>query len=33
MPPENLAEDILKKEERIAGIVREIKQALAQPGQ
>lgn len=28
MPPEKLVEDILKKEERIAGIMTEIKQIL-----
>jgi type I restriction enzyme M protein len=30
LPPEQLAEDILKKEERIAEIMREIKQVLLQ---
>ncbi|MDP3111383.1 MAG: hypothetical protein Q8M71_04705 [Thermodesulfovibrionales bacterium] len=28
MPPEQLVEDIMKKEERIAGIMTEIKQIL-----
>jgi hypothetical protein len=31
LPPEQLADDILKKEQRIAAILAEIKAALAQP--